>query len=261
MRTGDVVFSHSNIGFLGVPPAGRDAASMCRTVLDAFELALGPSGTLVLPAFTYSWCKAQPFDPATTPSTCGARSVNGCGSWTERSGVSNRSSRSSPGSSRVKACAQVDGRCFGERSIWRLLDVDAIFANINLDAGATFLHFVERRLGVTYRYNKIFAGRLLDGGTWREGTAVYFCNDLSNPDTVAVFPGFHRAGQVAGTLKTVPAGRASSTGSESPTRVGARAIIGRRPVAHDRRRSRAASAGRVASDRGHGSGRGDVFAG
>ncbi|MEZ6109416.1 MAG: AAC(3) family N-acetyltransferase, partial [Pirellulaceae bacterium] len=72
VRTGDVVFSHSNIGFLGVPPAGRDAASMCRTVLDAFELALGPSGTLVLPAFTYSWCKAQPFDPATTPSTCGA---------------------------------------------------------------------------------------------------------------------------------------------------------------------------------------------
>src|SRR5271165_207570 len=71
VKRGDVAFSHNNIGYFGIPEEGRDPQVVFRTILRAFEEVIGPGGTLIVPTFTYSFCKQQPFDVDRTPSTCG----------------------------------------------------------------------------------------------------------------------------------------------------------------------------------------------
>ena len=72
LKTGQTVFSHSNIGFFGIPAEGNNRQIADRTVLEAFLEVLGDAGTLVVPTFSYSFCKGEVFDPDATPSTCGA---------------------------------------------------------------------------------------------------------------------------------------------------------------------------------------------
>ena len=57
LREGDVVFSHSNIGFFGRPEANGTTRDACATIIEAFRTVLGAEGTLTVPTFTYSFCK------------------------------------------------------------------------------------------------------------------------------------------------------------------------------------------------------------
>lgn len=205
---GDVVFSHSNVGLLGVPEGPRTAEAVCRAVLEAFQDALGPEGTLVVPTFSYSFCRAQPFDPARTPSTCGM--------FTEFL-------RTCPGAARsldpifsvaalgARARELTDGvgeECFGEASVWRrLFDLDGLVCNVNLDAGSTFLHWVERRANVPYRADRLFEGELVEGDRSRRARAIYFSRDLADPGAVPRFEAFHRLAVERGACATARIGR------------------------------------------------------
>jgi aminoglycoside 3-N-acetyltransferase len=213
LRRGDRVFTHSNIGFLGYPDIGWDAESMCRAVSLAFRSVIGPEGTLVVPTFTYSWCRGEDFDPLVSPSTCGLFSE-----WFRRQPGIVRSqdpifSVAAEGQDAVPLCSDYDGECFGEDSIWRrLIDTDALILNINLDAGSTFLHYLERRAHVRYRYNKLFAGRRRVSGEWITGLAHYFCSDGNNPATIAYFTAFHDNAIRTKTASIATVGRGSLLG-------------------------------------------------
>lgn len=67
LRPGDAVMVHSSLSSLGHVDGGAD------TVVDALLETLGPSGTLVVPTFTFSLMRAQHvvFDLAQTPSGMG----------------------------------------------------------------------------------------------------------------------------------------------------------------------------------------------
>lgn len=67
LAPGQRVVVHSSLRTIGMVAGGADA------VIDALELVLGPSGTLVMPTFTFSlpeWGN-PPYDPATSPSKVG----------------------------------------------------------------------------------------------------------------------------------------------------------------------------------------------
>lgn len=208
VRTGDVVFSHSNVGFLGVPDGGMSAQSVLDVVYGGCRDALGPNGTLVVPTFTYSFPKGEPFDPERSASTCGL--------FTELV-------RLLPGAERSRdpifsvAAVGPDGdaltreapvECFGADSFWgRFLERDGLICNFNFDAGSTFMHYVEKRLSVGYRYDKLFVGEIVDRGETRESASVFFVHDLSNPATAPIFDVFHRVAQEAGIVRTAPVGR------------------------------------------------------
>ena len=51
-----LVWLHSGVIGMGVVKGGVE------TITNAFEKVLA-SGALVIPTFTYSWCKGEPFDP------------------------------------------------------------------------------------------------------------------------------------------------------------------------------------------------------
>jgi aminoglycoside 3-N-acetyltransferase len=208
VRPGDVVFSHSNIGFFGPPQEGRTPEIVFRTILGAMQDAIGPDGTLVVPTFTWSFCKGQPFDWRNTPSMCGA--------FTEMlrrlpSAYRSRDpifSVAALGARADELTVNVPEECFGPDSFWdRFLRADGIICNLNLDAGSTFLHFVERLLGVSYRYAKPFAGEFVTAEGRVPGVAVFHCQDLSNPDTSAAFEPFDQLARNRGLARSVRVGR------------------------------------------------------
>jgi len=104
----------------------------------------------------------------------------------------------------------VSTECFGKGSFWdRFLKADGVVCNLNLDAGSTFIHYVERCLNVPYRYDKLFPGVFVRNGQPMKGAAIYFCQDLSNPDTVAAFEPFDALVRRNGLVRSVSVGRGS----------------------------------------------------
>jgi aminoglycoside 3-N-acetyltransferase len=167
VRPDDTLFVHA-----GLQGSGRIAGARSRdklgTIVDGLTAAVA-GGTLVLPTFTYSHCWGNDFDRDRTPSTVGQLSEH---------------FRSLPGVRRTfdpifstAVLGPVDApfedalftpgdrECFGERSIFaQLLARDATILFWDVGFGyCTFVHHVEQRVGVGYRYLKPFTGTVLDG--------------------------------------------------------------------------------------------------
>ena len=207
LKHGDVVFTHSNVGYFGFPEEGQTSDIVFHTILGAFQDVIGEEGTLVVPTFSYSFCNNQPFDPDNTPSTCGM--------FTELLSLHPDAHRSQDpifsvaalGNQAEELTADVPVECFGRGSFWdRFLAADGVFCNLNLDAGSTFVHFIERCLNVPYRYDKLFTGTIIRHGKSEKGAAIYFCRDLSNPDTVAAFEPFDALARKNGLAHSVSVG-------------------------------------------------------
>lgn len=208
LAPGMTVFSHSNIGFFGFPAEGRTPAIAGQTILGAFLDVLGPDGVLAVPTFTYSFAKGEDFDPDRTPSACGVFAE-----MLRRHPDAVRSadpmfSVAAIGAGAAALTANAPPDCFGEDSFWgRFLRRDGWICNLNCDAGSTFLHYVERRLGVPYRFAKTFRGNVLRNGLARPATAIHFCRDLDRPEDVAAFERFDRRAREAGIVRTARVGR------------------------------------------------------
>ena len=71
VRPGDTLFTLSNLGYFGIPAGGLTADNAFDTALGALRAAVGPEGTICVPTFTYSFCRGEDFDPASTPSSMG----------------------------------------------------------------------------------------------------------------------------------------------------------------------------------------------
>ena len=71
LKEGDIVFSHSNIGFFGRPQGGQSVQYVFDLILAALFEVIGKEGTLVVPTFTYSFSKGEIFDLYNTVSECG----------------------------------------------------------------------------------------------------------------------------------------------------------------------------------------------
>lgn len=208
LRRGQVVYSHSNIGYFGIPEEGNDRDTASRVVLEAFQEVLGSEGTLVVPTYTYSFCKHQIFDPDVTPSTCGG--------WSEFVRLRPGAVRSHEPIFSVAAIGpkaedltrDMPQECFGPNSIWdRLLKHDAVICNLNVWVISTFIHYVEKTLNVPYRFDKLFPGVISHRGVQRKTASVYFCQDLTNEDTRVYSDDFDALALSSGLAVKVPAGR------------------------------------------------------
>ena len=158
---GDTVFVHSNLGYFGVLEDAACREGYADAFLRAFLEVLGPTGDLVVPTFSYSFCRGEDFNPEKTPSTCGL--------FSETVRMDERSVRSEDANFSIAVIGPRDRfytenppeYSFGPGSFWdRFLQNDGIFCNLNFDAGSTFIHYVERELQVPYRWDKPFRGRI-----------------------------------------------------------------------------------------------------
>ncbi len=208
LRPGDTVFCHSNIGFFGLPAGGMNAANIRATIIDGFLELLGPKGTLAVPTFTYSFPRGEAFDWQQTPSTCGIltelvrqdpralRSQDPCYSVAAIGAKARQLTENAPVNS-------FGPNCFFER----LLELDGVICNLNFDAASTFIHYVERKLQVPYRYDKLFRGRFIDHGQAQQRDSIIYVTDLSNALTTAEFEPFDQLAREQGLVKTARVGR------------------------------------------------------
>ncbi|MEM5581303.1 AAC(3) family N-acetyltransferase [Roseibium sp. AS2] len=214
IKSGDVIFVHSNVGYSGRMVGVKSLGDLCGRTVRALLEVIGPEGTLVVPTFSYSFGSDKPerrFDPAVTPSSCGALSE-----YVRKMPDAVRSlepmfSVAAIGAMKDDLTRNVSNDCFGAGSFWeRFLAADGKVCNLNFDAGSTFIHYVERKLNTPYRQDRIMSGELWDGSGWQPAEFVFFCRDMNDPSAAARFELFDKLAREAEIVATQPVGRGSA---------------------------------------------------
>jgi len=210
IKKGDSIFVHSNIGFFGRLQGAGTPSEYYGIFKEAIFEVIGNGGTLVVPTFTYSFFNKQPYDPEKTPSKMGI--------FCEAVRLDPQSLRSDDPNFSVAAIgAKADlltrnapEHSFGSDSFWeRFLAVGGKICNFNFDAASTMVHYVEKKLGVSYRYDKAFSGTIIKGGKAVEKIARHFVYDLAKPGNEAAFSKFDALAKKSGAAKAVNLGRGS----------------------------------------------------
>ena len=165
LKKTDLVFLHS--GLIGLGKLEGDLS----IITDAFAEVLS-EGILVIPAFTYSWCNGQAFDPLKT------ECPNDVGGYSQQAWKDKRLMRSSDpnfsvailqntyNKKDIQAILDIGNSCFGSRSVFDHMYQLSKERNgyVILLGGAhsdcvfrtTFIHYVEEAVGVPNRYLKRF---------------------------------------------------------------------------------------------------------
>jgi len=164
--------------FAGVAPEQR-----LDGLIGAMEAAIGPSGTLVIPTFSYSFTKGESFDILHTPSAVGMVSER----FRTRRGVLRSSdpifSFAARGPRAEELCAICARECFGEGSVFAYLhrmNAQIVDLGCSMTRGGTFVHYVEVAHGVEYRYKKEFSGTVIfPDGRSEENSVIYHVRDLT----------------------------------------------------------------------------------
>jgi aminoglycoside 3-N-acetyltransferase len=159
LRRGDILFLHANIGFFGRAEGVTGSHQLCEMFFDALMDRVGNVGTIVVPTFTYSHPRNQVFNPKTTSSEMGIFAE-----WIRLHPDAKRStdpnySVAAIGQEAELLTNEVPENSFGRNCFFeRFLSANGTVLNLNLDAGSTFLHFLERENNALYRFDKSFDG-------------------------------------------------------------------------------------------------------
>lgn len=160
IERGDSVFVHSNLQSFGKLSKNITKDEFLESFVEALTRVIGKKGNIIMPTFSYSFCKDELFDPDSTPSTVGI--------LTEYFRKKSEAKRSIDPIFSVAAIGpdkeyftDVGTDCFGKKSIFEKMyhrKVKIIFLGKTEDL--TFLHFVEQKFKVPYRYFKKFSGKI-----------------------------------------------------------------------------------------------------
>ena len=173
---GDNVFIHSNIGFFGRMKDVKSADELCNCFLSVIKKTVTTNGTIVLPAFSYSFCHNEVYNPKTTKTTCGMLSEYAIKQSDTIRSIDPNFSIVAWGRLSKEYTENPTHESFGKGSFWsRILESGGKIICMNFDCGSTFVHYVERANDVSYRYNKAFNGiiEMPDGNKIRD-YAVHF---------------------------------------------------------------------------------------
>jgi aminoglycoside 3-N-acetyltransferase len=211
LRRGDVVFSHTGVGMLGRPAEGLTTEAIAELFHSAFAEVLGHDGGWLLPAYTYSYTKGEPFDPARTPPAKTMGLLPGAlwqhpGFARSTDPIFSAIGTGSEAHTLLAAAGSED--CFGPRSLYALLlERDALMVNVGIGSHSALIHHVEQRLGVGYRFPKRFAGTTVIDGVPEETEVVYNVRALDRPDHVPFFLRLDRDARADGATRAVGVGR------------------------------------------------------
>lgn len=178
LRESDTIMIHGDAGV-----ASQYIFDDCSDPISEFILHLFSyfhKGTVIVPTFTYSATRGELFDPSQTPSEIGQFSET----FRKTKGV-------------IRSCHPIfsvccfgnqaeyftDSKntdCFGKDTFFDKLyknDVKILALGCSLDR-VTFVHFIEQRLNVSYRYLKNFKTQIRNNKTIEETSVSYFVRKL-----------------------------------------------------------------------------------
>lgn len=162
VRKGDVIMVHSDIGTFGKLRT-FDRSFLLQSLIDSIKEAVGPKGTIIMPTFTYSFYKNEPYDIKNSKSTVGT--------LTEYFRKQPRVSRTMHPTHSVaiwgkhkNELLKIGNDTFDKSSIFgKLHQVNAkfVFFGVPFYKSCTFIHYIEQIHGVPYRYMKKFKGKII----------------------------------------------------------------------------------------------------
>ena len=188
INEGDIVFVHSDVGKFGKLGDIKNRYEFNSFFLNACLKAIGKNGTLIVPTFTYSFCKDEIFDINKSPSKLNyftevARNTSGF----QRS-EDPLFSVVSYGPATKNIIENISDDCFGKNSVWdrmNEMNVNNLMIGTNFDSA--FIHYVETMFKVPYRYDKKFEGITKINGKDFKKTNNYFVRNLKlNPEPTRI---------------------------------------------------------------------------
>ena len=179
VRTGDTIFVHSAMFAFGRFVA-KDKKAFLTSISNMLKKTVGKSGTVIMPTFTYSFTKKEPFDVRRSPSTVGVLTEH---FRKERGVVRTKHPLFSVaiwGKKKV-AFSKISQDSFGTGSIFDILwrgNAAIVFLGAPFQS-MTFLHYIEQSHVVPYRYVKTFSGTVIDGNKKSAASCTFLVRDLS----------------------------------------------------------------------------------
>lgn len=188
---GDLLFVHSNLGFLGLSEFHDVPLALLRTLANR----IGEGGGIFLPAFTYSTKPNMTFDPYDFSS------IESMGALSKAATLEGYVVHADPifrvlgskGKATEILSGGFDSRSFGPGSLFsQLVDLNVKVLNIGTGSGTTLLHELEFRIGVPYRYETEISTNIFDSRsrTSRPITWSTYVRDLNVPGAEADFTQF-----------------------------------------------------------------------
>ncbi len=181
LSAGDTVFLHVDLDRLGHLEDAAEPSERSRIVLETMREVLGEQGTLLVPTYTFSFCRYEPFDVQLTPTAGGPWSPTA--SFLEYfRGLPGTVRSADPihsvagqGPRAVELLGDVAATCFGPGSVFdRLVRSGTKVCMLGLPLEeATVRHHSEELAQVPFRYKKLFTGRITNGGLTRKRGWIY----------------------------------------------------------------------------------------
>lgn len=179
IKKGDILCVHTELFKLGTPLLPKN--EFLQTILDCFFETIGKEGTLIMPTFTYSFCKNEIYDKINSKSKMGILTEF----FRKQEGV--KRTNDPIFSFAVKGAKEElflksTTSCFGENCVYDILTKEngniILFGMYN--SGYTFSHYIEEIAKVPYRYYKNFSGILIDEKNIKQNVDIsYYVRDLN----------------------------------------------------------------------------------
>lgn len=181
IEEGDIIFSHVGLGELGFPKEIMEGKSPFDVVFEAVQEVIGLRGTWITPAFTYSFCKGEVFDPLTTPPTVGPFSQL---FWDHPLSVRNNDpifSVAAIGPKAEELFSDLPHDCYGADSVFdRIAKSGGKLCNIWDKIDNSYFHTLEQEFQAPYRYLKPFTGLVKKDDKLVEETWTYYARILQD---------------------------------------------------------------------------------
>lgn len=178
INQGDILCVHSQIFGFGKPLVTKE--EFMEIIIGVLKEKIGENGTLIMPAFSYSFCRNETFDIRNTPSTVGV--------LTEFFRTSNDVIRSSHPifsftvwGNKKEEYIDIGPDAFSLDSIYgKMLRDNGKILMFGANKGYTFYYLAEEHVNVKHRYFKNFKGEIIDfNGDKNLVQVPYFVRDLS----------------------------------------------------------------------------------
>ncbi|AII14271.1 aminoglycoside N3'-acetyltransferase [Campylobacter iguaniorum] len=186
IKSGDSICVHTELFTLGNPLLAKD--EFLEALLWCFYEVIGKNGTLIMPTFTYSFCKNQIYDKLNSKSTMGVLTEF----FRQQNGVVRTNDpifSFAIGGNNKEAFLSDSKSCFGKNSVYDVLKrINGKIVLFGLEhAGYTFTHYIEEQAKVSYRYFKEFSGISIDEQRRERKTSIfYFVRKLDVKSTMSV---------------------------------------------------------------------------
>jgi len=164
IKKGDTIMVHSDIGSFG-KLGTLDREFLLQSLVKSLKNTIGPDGTIIMPTFTYSFNKHEPYDIKNTKSTVGTLTEY----FRKQKDVSRTAHPTHSAAiwgKHKKELLNIGKGTFDKSSIFgKFHQMNGKFVSfgVPLHMSCTFIHYIEHIHKVPYRYIKKIKGKIITG--------------------------------------------------------------------------------------------------